>query len=125
MGIWSRRQFSQHLSLINQVLKRLAENGMKCNPLKCEWAVKESGFLGFWLTPTGVKPWQKKVNGILKMGIPQNQEQVRSFLGAVNYYKSMWPWTYHALTPLTALTGSGPYFWTTECDYKGVRTVWE
>ena len=75
MGIWSRGPFSKHLSLVDPVLQRLASNGMKCNPLKCEWAVKESDFLGYWLTPAGVKSWQKKVDGILKMGVPQTNHR--------------------------------------------------
>ena len=116
MGLWTSGSFEEHMLLVDSILQRLAANGMKCNPLKCEWAVKESDFLGYWLTPEGVKPWQKKVDGILKMGTPQNQEQVRSFLGAVNYYKSMWPRRSHLLAPLTALTGSGPYVWTPACD---------
>ena len=75
------------------------------NPLKCEWAVQETDWLGHWLTPTGLKPWRKKIDAILRIERPQNIKQVRSFIGAVTFYRDMWP------HPLTELTGHAPFVW--------------
>ena len=38
-GIWTDESYEDHLKLVDQVLQRLANNGKKYNPLKCDWAV--------------------------------------------------------------------------------------
>ena len=50
-GIWTTGDYDDHINLVDKVLQRLAANGMKCNPRKCDWAVKETDFLGYWMTP--------------------------------------------------------------------------
>ena len=67
VGIWTDGSFEEHLEVVEKVLQRFQQYNLKCNPLKCDWAVKETDFLGYWMTPSGIKPWKKRVDAILKM----------------------------------------------------------
>mmetsp|Transcript_8360 Transcript_8360/g.11933 ORF Transcript_8360/g.11933 Transcript_8360/m.11933 type:complete len:180 (-) Transcript_8360:775-1314(-) len=63
------------------------------------------------MTSSGVKPKQDKIAAVLCMQPPTNITQLRSFIGAVNLYKSMFSRQTHVLHPLTALTGVKKFQW--------------
>ena len=98
------KSWQQHLQVLEQVRTRLQDNGFSVNPRKCEWAVQETDFLGYWLTPKGLKPWRKKIDAILRLQRPRTVKDLCSFIGAVTYYRTMFPKRAHILAPLTALT---------------------
>jgi hypothetical protein len=107
--------WDHHFNLIATILWRLRENGFTIDPLKCEWAIKETDWLGYWLTSQGLKPWKKKIDAILHMDRLCNATELRMFIGCINYYHDMWPSHAHILKSLTNQSGlkkKTPIKWT-------------
>ncbi len=110
--------WDHHVNLFATILRQLRENGFTINPLKCEWAIKETDWQGYWLlTPRGLKPRKKKIDAILHMDCPCNTTELRMFIGCVYYYCDMWPSCAHILKPLTdqsSLKKAAPIKWSDE-----------
>ena len=73
-------------------------------------------WLGYWINPTGLKPWKKKVDANLQLDRPKTLKHLRTFLGAVNYYRDMWSRISHVLKPLTDKSGTKTFVWTNDME---------
>jgi Reverse transcriptase (RNA-dependent DNA polymerase) len=83
IGVFSK-DWNRDCMSISSILNVLKTNGFTVNPAKCEWAVQETDWLGYWLTPNGLKPWKKKISAILVLKRPETVKQLRSFI-AITY----------------------------------------
>ena len=77
----------EHLKNLEQVFKVLEENGLRINIEKCHFFQTEVELLGHVLSKDGLKPVDSKVKVILNWLPPKNVSQLRSFLGAISYYR--------------------------------------
>ena len=80
-------------------------------------------YLGFWVNQSGIQPIYKKLEAIINMTPPKNMEEVRAFIGIVNYYRDMWYRRSHLLNPLTALTLSKVKFKWSDVDHKSFYDI--
>ncbi|HSN66200.1 MAG TPA: RNase H-like domain-containing protein, partial [Fusibacter sp.] len=115
--------WEEHIACVKEVLQRLRINGFTVNPSKCNWCVAETDFLGFWFTPTGPKPWRKKIDAILAMSPPTNRTEVRAFCGAITFYRDMFRRRSTILSPITKLASKNvPFVWGPE-QQKAFETM--
>jgi hypothetical protein len=99
---------------LHTILQHLHDHGFAINPLKREWVVKETDWLGYWLIPHGLKPWIKKIDAVLHIDRPCTLTELQRLIGCVNYYRDRWPSRAHVLQPLTDQSGlkGAPIQWT-------------
>jgi hypothetical protein len=67
------------------VLERLQQNHLKINLEKCIFGNKEVSYLGFTLTPEGIKPSKNKLKVFQTAKAPANAKTIRSFVGLCNF----------------------------------------
>ncbi len=59
---------------------------MKINLEKCIFGNKEVSYLGFTLTPEGIKPGKNKLKAIQTAKAPADIKTIRSFVGLCNFF---------------------------------------
>ncbi len=58
--------WNHHIKLLATILCWVSKNSFTINPLKCEWAVRETYWLGLWLTTWSIMPWKKMIDAKLQ-----------------------------------------------------------
>ena len=81
---------SDHIAMLDPVLSRLQDAGLKVNAIKLFFCTEETEYLGYILTRDGIKPQPQKVQVILALKPPTNVKELRTFLGIFQYYRDMW-----------------------------------
>lgn len=76
----------KHLLVLDKVLSRLQENGLKIKREKCSFLAQRVKYLGYVIEEKGISTDNDKIKPILNMSEPQNVSELRSFLGMVNFY---------------------------------------
>jgi hypothetical protein len=106
--------FEEHLQQLNEVLRRCQKANIKLNAEKCSFGLNEIDYLGYIVTPEGVKPNPKKIQAIQNIAPPTTVTEVRRLIGMVQYYRDLWQRRSHLLEPFTAIS-SGK---------KGTKITW-
>ena len=81
----------EHLQNLEEVLKRLRNQGARVKKSKCAFLQKSVEFLGHRIDSDGLHTTTKKVEAIAQAPRPSNQRQLRSFLGHTQYYGKFVP----------------------------------
>ncbi len=77
-----------HLKVLEQVLERLHSHNLKINLDKCFFGNKEVSYLGFTLTPKGIKLGKNKLKAIKNAKPPMEVKTIQSFVGLCNFFQT-------------------------------------
>ena len=77
---------AKHLEMLDLVLGRLEEAGLRLKREKCTFLADEVVYLGHKIDQHGLHPIEDKVEAIPKAKAPWNVLELRAFLGLLNYY---------------------------------------
>ena len=90
---------------------------MKLKLAKCKFGRSEIQFLGHIINHKGIRTLPEKTEEILKIKAPRNADEVRTFLGLLNYYRRFIPAFSDLMHPIQKLLKKNVKFeWTEECD---------
>ena len=92
-----------HNLLLEEVFSRLEEHGFRLKQEKCQFLLPKVQYLGHEISCDGIRPLLTKIDAIIKAPAPQNVQQLRSFLGLVNYYGKFIPNLSTIIQPLNTL----------------------
>ena len=108
---------TSHKDHVKEVLRRLWDNGLYASPSKCMFHQRQVEFLGFVLSPEGIKMDMKKVQTIQDWPIPRHVKDVQAFLGFANFYRRFIKGYSELTSPLTRLTRKNePWSWFPSCQ---------
>jgi len=108
---------SEHEKKLRQVFERLASAGLTINPGKCQFFRSKLDFLGHTLTSNGIAPNQNKVQAVIDFPRPQNQKDLKSFLGLSGFYRPFIKDYGSIAQPLTTLLKKDvPFEWAKETE---------
>lgn len=92
-----------HLLRLEEVLGRLQKYGLRVNREKCDFFSDRIEYCGYLVDKNGIHKLRGKIDAIQNMPAPKNREQVRSFVGLINYYGRFFPNLSTILYPLNNL----------------------
>ena len=73
--------------VVEEVVKRLAENDLYVKPEKYKWKVREVGFSGVVIGLEGIKMEKKKIKEVLDWPTSKGVKNIQKFLELANYYQ--------------------------------------
>lgn len=114
--IISAKSEEEHLQILEKVLQRFKQYGVRARKVKCKFLTNSVEYLGHIIDAEGQHPLPSKLKAITGAPEPKNVVELRSFLGLLNYYGRFIANLSTILHPLNSLLRhDAPWNWTKQC----------
>ena len=120
------RTFDEHLERLDLAFTRLKNASLKLKPSKCSFEHRSVSFLGHIISDKGISTDPSKLKRIQEWPQPQNQGEMRSFLGYSTYYRMFIQGFAQIASPLNRLIkNEKAYKWSPDCDaaFEALKTA--
>ena len=103
----------EHLVALQQLFLRMRKLNIKCRKEKCIFMVDSIRTMGFVVQHGVIKPDPQKLDMLKKMPEPSTKQQLKAYLGLLQFYRDMLPHLAHTAFQLYAATSENYVFqWT-------------
>lgn len=106
----------EHDENLKKVMAQLQDHNVEINMDKCSLNRQEVIFLGFRLSKEGWSIEENKIQAIKNFRKPQTQNEVKSFLGLINFIEKFIPQRADKTRHLRQLARADHFYWTPEHD---------
>ena len=115
--IASNKNMQDHIKIVADVLRLLHKNGIKMRPEKINLATESIEFLGVIWNKGKLKIPEAKLLAFKEFPVPKTPKQVKSFIGALSFYRNFIPNFAKMAKPLMDLA--------TSCNNKKAKFKWQ
>lgn len=120
------QSWTDHISLLETVFKRLERASLTLNLAKCDIGKATVTYLGKRVGQGQVRPVTAKIAAISEFPVPRTRRELRRFLGMAGYYLCFCRNFSSVAVPLTALLSPSKAFeWSFECQvaFDSIKTL--
>lgn len=104
------RSREEHDRRLEQVLERIKQSGLTLNKDKCKFRLSDLKFFGHTVSAEGIHIDNDKVNSLINAREPDTAQEIKSFLGLVNFCAKFLPHIATFTEPLRRLTKKNTSF---------------
>lgn len=111
------KSFPDHINHLTQLLEAIKKEGFRLKFTKCSFAKNWVKYLSHIIQNNSIKPLNDNLISIKDFPVPENQKNIRQFLGKINFYREYIPDCAIILDPLHNLLRKNQKFdWSVECQ---------
>lgn len=111
------RNETEHIARLRSVLEAIKQNGLKVRKDKCHFEETSVEYLGFKVDGQGIHKTASRIKAIRDAKVPEDKEELQSFLGLVTFYARFIPNLASVAHPLyELLKRDSEWNWSPECS---------